>query len=313
MGQKNTNLHIAKKSKNDEFYTLLSDIEKEMYHYREFFRGKVVYCNCDDARESNFFKYFSLNFEHLGLKKLITTGYKENGKGVVLIYEGDKNGNRRVDDSEIIVKELDGNGDFRSAECIEFLKEADVVVTNPPFSLFREYVAQLMEYEKKFIIIGNGNAVTYKEIFPLIKNNEMWIGVSKGIGGKFSFIIPNEYDNKFVYSENGKRLGQVNNACWFTNLDHKKRNIPLDLYKTYDSNEYPKYDNYDAIESKTAEIPIDYDGVIGVPITFLDKYCPTQFEIIGIANNVRWLGDFPCLTIINGKKVYNRILIKKVY
>lgn len=313
MGQKNTNLHIAKKSKNDEFYTLLSDIEKEMYHYREFFKGKVVYCNCDDARESNFFKYFSLNFEHLGLKKLITTGYKENGKGVVLIYEGDKNGNRRVDDNEIIVKELDGNGDFRSAECIEFLKEADVVVTNPPFSLFREYVAQLMEYKKKFIIIGNGNAVTYKEIFPLIKNNEMWIGVSKGIGGKFSFIIPNEYDNKFVYSENGKRLGQVNNACWFTNLDHKKRNIPLDLYKTYDSNEYPKYDNYDAIESKTAEIPIDYDGVIGVPITFLDKYCPTQFEIIGIANNVRWLGDFPCLTIINGKKVYNRILIKRVY
>ena len=262
MGQKNTNLHIAKKSKNDEFYTLLSDIEKEMYHYREFFKGKVVYCNCDDARESNFFKYFSLNFEHLGLKKLITTGYKENGKGVVLIYEGDKNGNRRVDDNEIIVKELDGNGDFRSAECIEFLKEADVVVTNPPFSLFREYVAQLMEYEKKFIIIGNGNAVTYKEIFPLIKNNEMWLG-NKCFSGGMDFVAGENYDaNKCKhpkYDDKGNIIINVMMCVWFTNLDHKKRNTPLDLYKTYDSNEYPKYDNYDAIEvSKVADIPMDY-------------------------------------------------------
>lgn len=317
MAQKNSNLHNAKRAKNDEFYTQLSDIEKEMRHYKEFFKGKVVYCNCDDARESNFFKYFSLNFEHLGLKKLITTGYKEEGKGVVLIYEGDKNGNRIVEDSEIIVRELEGNGDFRSAECIEFLKEADVVVTNPPFSLFREYVAQLMEYGKKFIIVGNGNAVTYKEIFPFIKNNELWIGASKGIGGKFSFIVPNDYDNKFVYEENGVRLGQVNSACWFTNISHTKRNTPLDLYKKYSADEYPKYDNYDAIESKTAEIPMDYEGVIGVPITFLDKYCPTQFEIVGWSRHNDldmdggyWLGGCNDATI-NGKQVYRRILIRR--
>ena len=312
MAKNNNNLTIAKKAKNDEFYTQLTDIEKEMYHYKDFFKGKVVYCNCDDARESNFFKYFSINFEFLGLKKLITTGYKENGKGVVLIYEGDKNGNRKVDNDEIIVNELNGNGDFRSDECIEFLKESDVVVTNPPFSLFREYVAQLMEYNKKFIIIGNGNAVTYKEIFPHLKNNKLWIGASKGIGGKFSFIVPNDYDNKFVYEENGVRLGQVNSACWFTNIEHKKRNEELILYKKYSNEDYPKYDNYNAIEvSKTCEIPMDYDGVMGVPITFLDKYCPTQFEILGIANNVRWIGDFPCLTIIKGEKVYNRILIRR--
>jgi len=286
-----------------------------MRHYKDFFKGKVVYCNCDDARESNFFKYFSMNFEHLGLKKLITTGYKESGKGVVIIYEGDKNGNRIVEDSEIIVRELEGNGDFRSAECIEFLKESDVVVTNPPFSLFREYVAQLMEYGKKFLIIGNGNAVTYKEIFPYIKNNELWIGASKGIGGKFSFIVPNDYDNKFVYEENGVRLGQVNSACWFTNISHAKRNTPLDLYKKYSADEYPKYDNYDAIESKTAEIPMDYEGVIGVPITFLDKYCPTQFEIIGLMSGAKGEtftngNDGRAKFYVNNKGVYARLLIK---
>lgn len=310
----NANLTNAKRAKNDEFYTCLTDIEKEMRHYKAFFKNKVVYCNCDDARNSNFFKYFSLNFEHLGLKKLITTGYKENGKGVVLIYEGDKNGNRKVDDEEIIVSELEGNGDFRSAECVEFLKQANVVVTNPPFSLFREYVAQLMEYNKKFLIIGNGNAVTYKEIFPLIKNNELWLGASKGIGGKFSFIVPNDYNNKFVYEENGVKLGQVNNACWFTNIDHKKRNTELDLYRKY-KNDYPKYDNYDAIESKTADIPMDYDGVIGVPITFLDKYCPTQFEIVGLMSGAK--GDVftngtdgRAKFYINNKGIYARILIK---
>lgn len=316
MGNKNSNLHKAKTAKNDEFYTQLSDIEKEMCYYKDFFKDKIVYCNCDDARESNFFKYFSLNFEFLGLKKLITTGYKENGKGVVLVYEGDKNGNRNVDDEEIVVRELNGNGDFRSEECIEFLKEADVVVTNPPFSLFREYIAQLMEFDKKFIVIGNGNAVTYKEIFPYIKNNELWIGASKGIGGKFSFIVPNDYDNKFVYEEDGVRLGQVNTACWFTNVDHKKRNIQLDLYKRYSPEEYPHYDNYDAIESKTAEIPMDYDGVIGVPITFLDKYCPSQFEIVGWSRHNDldmdggyWMGGCNDATI-NGKIVYRRILIR---
>lgn len=266
----NANLINAKKAKNDEFYTQLTDIEKEMRHYKDFFKGKVVYCNCDDARESNFFKYFSLNFEHLGLKKLISTGFKADGKGVVLIYEGDKNGNRKVDNEEIVVNELQGNGDFRSAECIEFLKECDVVVTNPPFSLFREYVAQLMEYGKKFLIIGSMNAINYKEIFPYIKNNELWLGMN----WIKDFVQPNGKIKKF------------GNICWYTNIDHKKHNEELDLYRKYDADAYPKYDNYDAIEvSKVSEIPMDYDGVMGVPITFLDKYCPTQFEIVGMCEN----------------------------
>ena len=309
---KNSNLHAAKVAKNDEFYTMLTDIEKEMSHYKDFFKGKVVYCNCDDARESNFFKYFSKNFEFLGLKKLITTGYKAEGKGVVLIYEGDKNGNRKVEDDEIVVRELEGSGDFRSEECIEFLKEADVVVTNPPFSLFREYVKQLMDYGKKFIIIGNGNAVTYKEIFPLIKENKLWIGASKGIGGKFEFIAPEGYDGKFVSIKNGIRMAQVNNACWFTNIGHAKRNTPLDLYKRY-SNEYKHYDNYDAIDSRTEEIPMDYDGVIGVPITFLDKYCPEQFEILGHEHDIDGKGTSINQFEINGKGTYKRILIKRVF
>ena len=306
----NANLTNAKKAKNDEFYTQLTDIEKEMRHYKDFFKGKVVYCNCDDARESNFFKYFSLNFEHLGLKKLISTGFKADGKGVVLIYEGDKNGNRRVDDEEIIITELNGNGDFRSAECIEFLKECDVVVTNPPFSLFREYVAQLMEYKKKFLIIGNKNAITYKEIFPYIKNDMLWLGVT----------TPDEYR-----LPNGEITQSVKGLCrWFTNLNHKKHNEPLDLYRKYNEIDYPKYDNYDAIEvSKVADIPMDYEGVMGVPITFLDKYCPSQFEIIGMsagnsavnhfgdsANYVKHHNDRGGCGVINGERVYARFLIK---
>ena len=292
MATKNSNLHTAKKMKNDEFYTQLTDIEQELKHYKEHFRNKVVYCNCDDPIESNFFKYFSLNFEHLGLKKLISTGYKENGKGVVYIYEGDKNGNRIPDLEEIEVKELQGNGDFRSAECIEFLKESDIVVTNPPFSLFREYVATLVEYSKQFLIIGNKNAITYKEIFPLIKENKMWLGISS----------PNEYR-----LPNGEITKQVNGLCkWFTNLEHKKRNYPLDLYMKYSNEYYPKYDNYDAIEvSKTCEIPMDYEGVMGVPITFLDKYNPNQFEIIKFRKG----NDDKDLSI-NGKCPYFRILIR---
>ena len=304
-----SNLNNAKKAKNDEFYTQLSDIEKEMRHYKDFFKGKVVYCNCDDARESNFFKYFSMNFEHLGLKKLITTGYKESGKGVVLIYEGDKNGNRIVEDSEIEVRELTGNGDFRSEECIQYLKESDVVVTNPPFSLFREYVAQLMEYGKKFIIIGPQNAVTYKEIFPLLKDNKMWWGTDCVRW----FIVSEKMGKTTKISYKGETIAEGDRSRWWTNIPHNRRNIELDLYKKYSADEYPKYDNYDAIEvSRTENIPTDYEGVMGVPITFLDKYCPTQFEILGIANNVRWIGDFPCLTIIKGEKVYNRILIKRL-
>ena len=228
----NGNLSKAKAAKNDEFYTRLEDIEKELKHYTEHFKGKVVYCNCDDANRSNFFKYFSTNFQKLGLKKLIATGYKENGKGVVAIQKGD--------DIDI----YDGNGDFRSEECIEFLKEADIVVTNPPFSCFRQYVAQLMQYGKKFLIIGNKNAITYKEIFPYIKNNELWLGTTP----IKDFIQPNGELKKF------------GNICWFTNLEHNKRNEELILYKTYNPTEYPKYSNYDAIEvGKVAEIPMDYE------------------------------------------------------
>ena len=280
----NENLNKAKAAKNDEFYTRLEDIEKELKHYTEHFKGKVVYCNCDDANRSNFFKYFSTNFQKLGLKKLITSGLKDNGTGVVAIQKGD--------DIDI----YDGNGDFRSEECIEFLKEADIVVTNPPFSLFREYVAQLMQYGKKFLIIGNMNAITYKEIFPYIKNNELWLGITS----VKDFIQSNGEIKKF------------GNICWFTNLEHSKRNEELILYKSYNPTEYPKYDNYDAIEvSKVAEVPMDYEGVMGVPISFLDKYCPNQFEISGIANSARYIRDFPCLTIIDGKRIYNRILIRK--
>lgn len=307
MATKNSNLHTAKKMKNDEFYTQLTDIENELKHYKEHFRGKVVYCNCDDPIESNFFKYFSLNFEHLGLKKLISTGYKENGKGVVYVYEGDKNGNRMPDLEEIEVKELQGNGDFRSAECIEFLKESDIVVTNPPFSLFRDYVATLVEYGKQFLIIGNKNAITYKETFSFIKDNKLWLGIS----------TPNTFK-----TPNGEITKSLTGLCrWFTNLVHKKRNYPLDLYMKYSNEYYKKYDNFDAIEvSKTCEIPMDYEGVMGVPITFLDKYNPKQFEIIDLCNRYMVLDSFGVNDIvrknhshccnINNKATYARILIR---
>lgn len=318
---KNANLHNAKSAKNDEFYTQLTDIEKEMKYYRNQFKGKVVYCNCDDARESNFFKYFSMNFEFLGLKKLITTGFKADGHGVALIYEGDRNGNYMVDDEEIKVVELEGNGDFRSEECINFLKEADIVVTNPPFSLFREYVAQLMEYEKKFIVFGNMNAVTYKEIFPYIKDNKLWFGASIHSGDR-KFYVPDNYPLEAAgcgIDEDGKRYIKVKGVRWFTNMYHEEIK-PLDLYKKYSNEDYPKYDNYDAIEvGKTAEIPMDYNGVMGVPITFLDKYCPEQFEIVDareIALNDRQKNKNTYLikdadSAINGKPTYARIAIKR--
>ena len=215
---KEYDFRAAKVAKKDEFYTDLTDIEKEMSSYKDFFKGKVVYCNCDDARESNFFKYFSKNFEFLGLKKLITTGYKAEGKGVVLVYEGDKNGNRKVEDEEITIKELEGSGDFRSDECIEFLKEADVVVTNPPFSLFREYVKQLMDYGKKFIIIGNKNAITNKDLFPYIKNDELWLGCTITSGDR-EFKIPEHYvthSPSLRVDENGNRYLRVPGVCWYS-------------------------------------------------------------------------------------------------
>lgn len=318
---KNENLHKAKTAKNDEFYTQLTDIEKEMVHYKDHFKGKTIYCNCDDARESNFFKFFSLNFEKLGLKKLITTGYKADGQGVALIYEGDKNGNRLPDTEEITIRPLQGNGDFRSEECIEFLKEADIVVTNPPFSLFREYIAQLMEYGKKFIIIGNGNAVTYKEVFPLIKENKLWLG-NKNFSGGMDFVAGENYDSAKCkhpkYDEKGNIIINVMMCVWFTNLEHDKRHRPIDLYKHY-SNEYKHYDNYDAIEvGKVCEIPMDYDGVIGVPITFLDKYCPEQFEIVdareyGLTDRQKNKSTYLIKDAdgsIDGKATYVRIAIR---
>ena len=325
---KNNNLHSAKRNKKDEFYTQLADIERELMHYKYFFKGKVVYCNCDDARESNFFRYFSMNFEHLGLKKLISTGYKDNGKGVLLTYEGDINGNRIVDNEEIVVTELNGDGDFRSEECIEFLKEADVVVTNPPFSLFREYVAQLMEYGKKFLILGNNNAINDMDIFPLFKSNQIWYGYNTNKTLEFS--MPMNYE-KWQRIEGNRKYGKVPAISWFTNIEHKKRNQPLDLYKKY-SNEYPKYDNYDAIEvSKVADIPMDYNGVCGVPITFMNVYCPSQFEIIGISDRHNSSGlrtkvytnedmpkanDYnrtPCIKTENGyKSLYMRLFIRKI-
>lgn len=290
----NSNLSAAKLSKEDEFYTRLSDIEKELRHYRRHFKGKVVYCNCDDPRISNFFHYLSHNFEKLGLRKLIATCYKNQDldlfsqndaeQAVCLEYEGDKSGNRIPDRDEIEVRTLEGDGDFRSAETIQLLKQADIVVTNPPFSLFRPYVQQLMDHDKKFLIVGNQNAISYKEIFRLIKNNRIWLGYNNG---DMAFRVPDYYEpreTRFWIDEDGQKWRSLGNACWFTNMDISKRHQELILYKTYDPQNYPTYDNYDAIEvSKVADIPMDYEGVMGVPLTFLDKYNPEQFEILGLS------------------------------
>ena len=332
----NKNLHSAKSNKKDEFYTQLADIENELKHYRHHFKGKTVFCNCDDPRVSNFFHYFSHRFESLGLKKLITTCYKnqdmdlfsthESEKAVMLVYEGDKNGDRIPNAEEIGITELQGDGDFRSAESIALLKEADIVVTNPPFSLFREYVAQLMEYDKKFLIISNKNAITYKDIFTLIKQNKLWVGVTP-MSTDLLFDLPkDEIENLLKTKKEGSAYKIVNGivkgraqAIWLTNLDHSKRHEDLDLYKTYTPEEYPKYDNYDAINvNKTKDIPKDYAGAMGVPITFLDKYNPEQFEIIS-SNDYRINETIPFKEhglikdkdgAINGKPTYARILIK---
>lgn len=323
----NETLKSAKKNKNDEFYTQLSDIEKELAHYKQHFKGKTVLCNCDDPRVSNFFHYFAYNFEHLGLKRLITTCYKnqerdlfsqnDSENAIWLEYFGDKNGNRIPDPEEIGIHNLKGDGDFRSKECIELLKHADIVVTNPPFSLFREYVAQLVEYDKKFLIIGNKNAVTYKEIFSLFKENKTRIGY-RNMNSDFWLEVPE--GNSFEKIENGKKVKHIM-ACWYTNLPTTKQEEELVLYKKYTSDEYPKYDNYDAIDvNKVTDIPMDYDGIIGVPITFLDKYNPKQFEIVGMVSSagynkeivgIDFLGEKDARPLINGKNIYARILIKK--
>lgn len=285
----NDNLHRANTAKKDEFYTQSSDIETELKHYKDQFRGKVVFCNCDDPQESNFVKYFSINFEHLGLKKLIATHYKDANLFTKelpykLEYSGDKNGNRMPDPSEFMT-EMIGTGDFRSEECVELLKEADIVVTNPPFSLFRDYVSQLMEYKKKFLIIGNTNAITYKEIFKLFKEDKIRTGYTNFNVGMF-FMVPDDWEQFHHINENGKKIARVSTSCWITNLEVEKHMQDITLYKKYSSEEYRKYDNYDAIEvPKVSEIPMDYKGVMGVPITFLDKYNSNQFEIIGLGNS----------------------------
>lgn len=281
---KNSNLHAAKAAKNDEFYTQLTDIEKELAHYKEHFRGGTVLCNCDDPTYSNFWRYFHLNFGFLGLKKLISTHYDPNKPTYKLEYTGGDDNNIEAG----VMTPLKQNGDFRSEEGIALLKEADIVVTNPPFSMFRSYVAQLMEYGKKFIIIGSMNAITYKEIFPLIKNNHIWLGYGFQAGNAY-FAIPAGTENQYapgVYNPETK-LVKFRNCVWFTNMDHPKRHEPLTLWRKYadDPKKYPKYDNYDAINvDKTDDIPVDYDGVMGVPISFLDKYCPEQFEIVALGN-----------------------------
>jgi len=287
----NSKLSNAKNAKNDEFYTQLSDIEKELKHYKRHFKGKVVLCNCDDPRVSNFFHYFAYNFEKLGLKKLITTCYKnqnadlfsqnDSEQAIYLEYEGDKNGNNVPDPDEIGIKHFKGDGDFRSEECIELLKQADIVVTNPPFSLFREYVAQLNEYEKKFVIVGHQNALKYKEIFPLIRDNKIWLGF--GFKGGAAHFINKHYENYAAATDKKEGMIRVSGVHWFTNLDINKRHEDLILYKDYIPEEYPKYENLNAINvNKTKDIPIDYVGMMGVPITFMDKHNPDQFEIIGV-------------------------------
>lgn len=332
MGTKssNKNLRKASKAKKDEFYTQLSDIEKELRHYKDHFKGKVVFCNCDDPRVSNFFHYFSYNFEQSGLKKLITTCYKnqnvdlfsqnDSGKAIYLEYTGDKNRDNVPNPEEIGIKRLKSDGDFRSKECIELLKQSDVVVTNPPFSLFREYVAQLVEYKKKFLIIGNVNAITYKEIFKLIKENKLWLGASIHSGDR-EFGVPDDYPltaASYRIGSDGRKYIRVKGVRWFTNLDYEERHEDLILYKTYrgHESEYPKYDNYNAINiDVTKDIPMDFAGVMGVPITFLDKYNPEQFKIIDINPHFftiveQGLPKPSQLKIIGRNDPYARVLIK---
>lgn len=316
MAKKERNLNAAAKAKKDEFYTQLTDIEKEMRHYRKHFKGKTIFCNCDDPFESNFFKYFVLNFNRLGLKKLIATCYassqiantqlslfdvigteesKQNKpyKAIVTkVY--DKTGDGGIDMFDVAelfksgennLSELEGDGDFRSKECLALLDESDIVVTNPPFSLFREYVSVLMDHKKHFIIIGNVNAITYKEFFPLIKENKVWIGASIHSGDR-KFYVPDDYPLNAAscgIDDEGRRFIRVKGVRWYTNLDIKQRHEEMILVKRYSPEQYPKYDNYDAINvNSTAEIPCDFDGIMGVPITFMDKYSPDQFEIIGL-------------------------------
>lgn len=318
------NLSKAKINKNDEFYTQLSDIEKELKHYKEHFKDKVVFCNCDDPEESHFWRYFEMNFEYLGIKKLIATHYETEKPSYKLEIIGDRNHDGKVNKLDIIQTPLKQNGDFRSPECIEILKESDIVVTNPPFSLFREYVGQLFEYEKKFIIVGNQNAITYKEFFKLVKENKIWLWY--WFSGGAAHFINKHYEDYATAGNHKEWMIRVSGVVWFTNLEIEKRHEDLILYKKYTPEEYPKYDNFDAIEvSKTKDIPMDYVGYMWVPITFLDKYSPEQFGIIGLLADKREISDallqwIPTYldeqhkkyvwAILKGKATYARIVIK---
>lgn len=329
MANENSGLHSAKRNKKDEFYTQIVDIERELRHYRKQFKNKVVYCNCDDPYISAFFEYFAKNFEFLGLKKLITTCYKsqridlfsqdDSETAIKLEYTGGAKDSLPTPD-DIGVTPLNGDGDFRSEECIEILKEADIVVTNPPFSLFSEYVFQLARHEKKFIIIGHQNAITYKDVFPLIKDNKMWLGY--GFKRNMAHFVAPHYEDTATDADHREGLIRVSGVVWYTSLDHNKRHEEMILVQRYSGNEesYPRYKNYDAIEvSRTQNIPMDFDGVMGVPITFLTKYNPDQFEIIGTSDrggdgliNHLYLPherrDAP--VIEEGKGVYKRLFIR---
>lgn len=345
--QLNRSLQAAKLTKQDEFYTQIADIEKELVHYKRHFQGKAVLCNCDDPRVSNFFKYFLNNFEALRLKKLITTCYcnekpdlfsqHKSDKGIYFEYNGEQKSQRLPDPAKIKPHTLKRDGDFRSEECIELLKQSDIVVTNPPFSLFREYVTQLVESGKKFLIIGNHNAITYKEIFALLKGNKMWLGYSHPV----AFRVPDHYEMREVRSwrdEKGNNWRSLGNACWFTNLDIEKRHEELITYESYTPKKFPRYDNYDAIEvSKYKDIPRDYEGVMGVPITFLEHHNPDQFEIVGTTESndpdndcrtrvytskqcraayLKRFGkpgtyDLNASGVVKGVKVFKRVLIRR--
>ncbi len=346
----NSNLQRANKAKQDEFYTQLIDIENELRHYKAHFKDKVVLCNCDDPYESNFFKYFAMNFNHLGLKKLIATCYDGSPilstelplfgtceklnripYKITITEVKDYNQDGAIDlaDVQWLLKNrrntmefLVNGGDFRTYECMEILSQADIVVTNPPFSLFREYVQLLMNYKKKFLIIGNVNSITYKEIFPLIKSNQIWLGASIHSGDR-EFRVPDSYPLEAAgcrIDENGTKFIRVKGVRWYTNLDYPQRHEELVLYKRYTPEEYPKYDNYDAINvAKTAEIPYDYTGIMGVPITFIDKFNPDQFEILGATESEG--KGFSCglwdaasgvaQPMINGKRLFKRLFIRR--
>ena len=308
-------MHAARRAKNDEFYTRIEDISKELKHYREHFKGKTVFLNCDDPQKSNFWKYFASNFEFLGLKRLISTHYEEDQPSYKLELFGDENGDGKINDLDTIKTPLKQNGDFRSPESVELLKEADIVVTNPPFSLFREYISLLMKHNKKFLVVGNLNAVTYKEIFPLIRDNEVWLGASPTSGMKYQ--VPLDAEKWDFIDEDGNKFASGPPSAWYTNLTHSKRNEEIILFQEYNEEEYPTYTNFEAIEvSRVKNIPMDYDGVMGVPISFLPKYNPNQFEILDLNPHffsvVSQGFPKPKQLKLEGKKdPYARILIRR--